>query len=141
MRCPRSDPPRRSSAYEWPSAKGASSPSEVTKLWPTAAHAVPDVQDTALSSWYPGLLIGWIVQLVPFHCSANVSGFGVPEATAMHEVVDVQDTELIARDAAGVRGGLDRPLRASPALGQHLGSGVVDAVRVGVVPDGRAGRA
>jgi len=79
--------------------------SEVPRLLlvlPTAMHAERDRQDAAfrLPPAAPGGLgVGWMLQVLPFHRSASVSGdgwlttfwwLGVKRPTAMHAVAEVQ---------------------------------------------------
>jgi hypothetical protein len=62
---------------------------------PTAVHALADVHDTPdrpLSN-ARGLGVGWIVQLLPCHSSANVTPTAVSAPpTAVQAVLDVHDT-------------------------------------------------
>ncbi len=79
---------------------------------PTAVHAVVDVQDTPVRELLVApVTLGVVcaVQVVPFHTSANVRPVllvFVEEPTAVHAVVDVQDTPvrelLVAPAGAGV---------------------------------------
>jgi hypothetical protein len=66
---------------------------------PTAVQAVLDVHDTPMTPLpvVPvGLGVVWIDQLVPFHCSANVTSGLEPvlDPTAVQAVLDVHDTPL-----------------------------------------------
>src|SRR3989442_1590459 len=73
---------------------------ELSKLSPTAVHALAEVHETSLSKLSvdpAGLGVAWITQEVPFQRSAKVSP--VPELstfspTAVHALAEVQDTAL-----------------------------------------------
>jgi hypothetical protein len=66
--------------------------------YPTAVHAAVDVHDTALSRLLVapvGLGVGWIAQLAPFQCSANVTrwpALSTKSPMAMQAVLDAHDT-------------------------------------------------
>ena len=67
--------------------------------WPTAWHAVAEVQETPLSSLLdapPGLGVAWMDQLPPAHTSASVSTVAplVNSPTASHTVADGHEMPL-----------------------------------------------
>jgi hypothetical protein len=88
----------------------------LTKLPPTAVHAVEDVQETSASR--PEVVAEvWIDHAVPFQDSASV--FHAPELssyqpTAVHAVLEVQDTPFKELYAAPVGLGVDWMLQPVP---------------------------
>jgi hypothetical protein len=72
---------------------------EPVVAWPTALHALQDVQDTPpdpLSFAPLGLGVDWMDQLLPFHTSASVCvvELGVAWPTASQELADVHEMLL-----------------------------------------------
>jgi hypothetical protein len=94
-----------------PSHRSATSPvgkPELSKDVPTAMQNVLAVQETpnrAVPGAPAGLGVGWMVQFVPFHCSARVA-VGLPKLsvrapTAVHAMADVHDTAAREPPPAG----------------------------------------
>ena len=92
-------------------------------------HALADVHDTPDSRLYcsaGGLGVVWIVQLVPFHRSANVTSVPalllvVADGGARARRRARHPRQLAGVSAGRVRGRLDRPARPVPPLRQrHL---------------------